>query len=140
MESHCLRLASLPHTTKLFAAYLEDFSRVKQFFAHAPDEAGVAEAARGIDLPASARRAVVEVLREQNRAFGADAATERSLERLAKGAVAIVTGQQVGLFSGPAYSFYKALTAIRWAEKLTGRGLMLCRCFGWQLRIMIWRK
>ena len=49
--------------------------------------------------------------------FGADAATERSLDRLAKGAVAIVTGQQVGLFSGPAYSFYKALTAIRWAEK-----------------------
>ena len=71
----------------------------------------------------SARRAVVEVLREQNRGFGADAATERSLERLAKGAVAIVTGQQVGLFSGPAYSFYKALTAIRWAEKLTGRGI-----------------
>jgi len=123
MESHCLRLASLPHTTKLFAAYLEDFSRVKKFFAHTPDEAGVAEAARGIDLPASARRAVVEVLREQNRGFGADAATERSLERLAKGAVAIVTGQQVGLFSGPAYSFYKALTAIRWAEKLTGLGI-----------------
>ena len=123
MESHCLRLASLPHTTKLFAAYLEDFSRVKAFYAHTPDEAGVTAAARAVDLPTASRRAVVEVLREQNRAFGADAATERSLDRLAKGAVAIVTGQQVGLFGGPAYSFYKALTAIRWAETLTARGI-----------------
>ena len=123
MESHCLRLASLPHTTKLFAAYLEDFARVKAFYAHTPDEAGVTAAARAVDLPTASRRAVVEVLREQNRAFGADAATERSLDRLAKGAVAIVTGQQVGLFGGPAYSFYKALTAIRWAETLTARGI-----------------
>lgn len=123
MESHCLRLASLPHTTKLFAAYLEDFSRVEKFYAHTPDEAGVVEAARAVELSATSRRATVEVLREQNRGFGADAATERSLERLAKGAVAVVTGQQVGLFSGPAYSFYKALTAIRWAEKLSARGI-----------------
>lgn len=123
MESHCLRLASLPHTTKLFAAYLEDFSRVKKFYAHAPDEAGVVEAARAVELSDSSRRAVVEVLREQNQGYGADAATERSLDRLARSAVAIVTGQQVGLFGGPAYSFYKALTAIRWAEKLSARGI-----------------
>lgn len=123
MESHCLRLALLPHTTKLFAAYLEDFSRVKKFYVHAPDEAGVMEAARAVELSSTSRRAVVEVLREQNRGYGADVATERSLERLAKGAVAIVTGQQVGLFGGPAYSFYKALTAIRWAEKLSARGI-----------------
>src|SRR5580704_8447572 len=123
MESHCLRLASLPHTSKLFAAYLEDFSRVKQFYGHTPDETGVVAAARAVDLPLASRRAVIEVLRDQNRAFGADTATERSLDRLAKGAVAIVTGQQVGLFSGPAYSFYKALTAIRWAENLTAHGI-----------------
>ncbi len=123
MESHCLRLASLPHTSKLFAAYLEDFSRVKQFYGYTPDETGVVAAARAVDLPLASRRAVIEVLRDQNRAFGADTATERSLDRLAKGAVAIVTGQQVGLFSGPAYSFYKALTAIRWAENLTAHGL-----------------
>jgi bacillithiol synthase len=123
MESHCIPLASLPHTTKLFAAYLEDFRRVKTFFVHTPDEAGVEAAARAIDFPPSARRAVVEVLREQNRAFGADDTTEESLERLANGAVAIVTGQQVGLFSNPAYSFYKALTTLRWAENLTKRGI-----------------
>ncbi len=123
MESHCLRLASLPHTTKLFAAYLEDFSRVKPFYLRSPDGAGVEAAARAVDFPAGVRRAVVEVLREQNRAFGADDSTEKSLRRLGDGAVAIVTGQQVGLFSGPAYSFYKALTALRWAARLSERGI-----------------
>ncbi len=60
---------------------------------------------------------MVEVLREQNRAFGAGADTSRNLDRLANGAAAIVTGQQVGLFTGPAYSLYKAISAVRYAEE-----------------------
>jgi bacillithiol synthase len=64
----------------------------------------------------------VEVLREQNRKFGTDASTDKSIDRLAEGAVAIVTGQQVSLFLGPSYSVYKAVSAIRWADKITHQG------------------
>ena len=45
-----------------------------------------------------------------------------NLDRLAAGAAAIVTGQQVGLFSGPAYSIYKAISTVRWADAITQRG------------------
>ena len=122
MERHCLRFSELPHTTKLFGAFLDHFGGVAQFYAHPPNEEGIQSAAGELKLDASTRQAVVEVLREQNRRFGADSTTERSLDRLAAGAVAIVTGQQVGLFSGPSYSFYKALTTIGLARRLTERG------------------
>ena len=122
MEFHCLRFSELPHTTKLFATFLEDFQRLAKFYAHAPDEQGIRAAAREVRLDADVRSAVVEVLREQNRRLGADPSTTRNLDRLAAGAVAIVTGQQVGLFSGPAYSFHKALTAIGRARQLTEQG------------------
>jgi bacillithiol biosynthesis cysteine-adding enzyme BshC len=56
------------------------------------------------------------------RAFGP--AGERNLSALSeRGTLCVVTGQQAGLFLGPLYTFYKALTAIAWAravERETG--------------------
>jgi bacillithiol synthase len=123
MECHCLRLTELPHTTKLFADYLENFGRVAKWYGHSPDETGVVESAREIKLDSGMRREVVGILREQNQRFGADTAVMRNIDRLGEGAAAIVSGQQVGLFTGPAYSFYKAVSAVRWAEHLTSRGI-----------------
>ncbi len=89
------------------------------YYSHPPTESGIDAAAREIQLDPAARSALVEVLRDQNRRFGADAVTEKNIDRLAAGAVAIVTGQQVGLFTGPAYTLYKAVSAIACAEQLT---------------------
>ena len=127
MEPHCLAFRELPHTTKLFSTFIDDFSRVGRYFAHPPTEAGVLAAASEVHLAPEIRRSVVDVLREQNQRLGADstidAATATNLDRLASGAVAIVTGQQVGLFSGPSYSIYKAVSVLRWAEAITRRGI-----------------
>jgi bacillithiol biosynthesis cysteine-adding enzyme BshC len=127
MESSCIPYREIPHTAKLFATFLEDFSRVSTFYAYPPSAAGVDAAARAVNYHPGMRQHVVEILREQNQHFTPqgklDPATAHNLERLAGGAVAIVTGQQVGLFSGPAYTIYKALSAIRCAEETTRRGI-----------------
>jgi bacillithiol biosynthesis cysteine-adding enzyme BshC len=122
MECHCLGPAETPHTTKLYATFLEDFGRLAEFYSHPPTEEGLLRAARAVPQDAEKRRAVAELLREQNRSLGADGETQSNIARLAAGAVAVVTGQQVGLFTGPAYSIYKALTALRIAQQLTERG------------------
>jgi bacillithiol biosynthesis cysteine-adding enzyme BshC len=123
MESHCLSFRDVPHTTKIFATFLEDFKGVSAYFGHPPTESGVIASAGGVRLDPAIRSGVVEVLREQNRVFGADASTTSSLDRLSSGAVAIVTGQQVGLFGGPAFSFYKAIASVCWAEEMTRHGI-----------------
>jgi bacillithiol synthase len=123
MESHCLPFRELPHTSELFSTFLEQFDRVSSYYAHAPTTQGILDSAREVRLDPETRRGVVEILREQNARFGAGEDASRSLDRLAAGAVAIVTGQQVGLFSGPLYSFFKAVSAIRFAEEITRRGV-----------------
>ncbi len=123
MECSWISPAELPGTTRLYSTFLSDFSRVSDFYSHPPNANGIDKSAREIRLEDSVRRAVVEVLRNQNRAFGGDDAATRSLDRLRDGAVAVVTGQQVGLFGGPAYSIYKALTAVHVARELSERGV-----------------
>ncbi|MCL6482155.1 MAG: bacillithiol biosynthesis cysteine-adding enzyme BshC [Firmicutes bacterium] len=118
MESHCISLHELPHISPLLSAFLEQFDRVAPFYAYPPTLEGVLASARAVAPDMELRRRVVEVLREQNRAFGSDDSVVQNLERLSAGAVAVVTGQQVSLFGGPAYSFYKALSAIALARQL----------------------
>src|SRR5579862_9222162 len=123
MECSWIAAADLPGTTRLYSTFLSDFAGVSQFYRHPPTAAGINEAAAQIHLDPVILRGVVDVLRQQNQEFGGDAATVRNLDRLRDGAVAVVTGQQVGLFGGPAYSIYKALTAVHVARELTERGV-----------------
>jgi bacillithiol synthase len=123
MDCRALSPAQLPNTTKLFRDYVEKFSRVSSFFEHSPEFKSISAYAKKLKFPADRRRQVAEILRAQNQLFGSGPETLANLDRLAEGAVAVVSGQQVGLFGGPAYAFYKALSAIQAARELTQKGI-----------------
>jgi bacillithiol biosynthesis cysteine-adding enzyme BshC len=123
MDCRALLPHQLPHTPKLYRDYVENFAKVAPFFEHEPNLKNVRQYARKLEFPAERRQDVASILRAQNQTFGSSDETQKNLERLADGAVAVVTGQQVGLFSGPAYAFYKALSAIATARELTESGV-----------------
>jgi bacillithiol biosynthesis cysteine-adding enzyme BshC len=123
MDCRALAFCQLPHQPKLFLDYLDHFEKVKSFYAHPPAMSAVTRSARRLDYPGDRRAEVTSILRNQNMALGAGAESLSNLDRLENGAVAVVTGQQVGLFSGPAYSVYKALTAVQIAKELTRAGI-----------------
>lgn len=118
MDPACIPHTDVPGTTQLFADFTYRFDRVSRFYRHNPhDPAALTAAAAEIDYPADRRAAMVEALRRQN-------GKRESLRLLAQpGTVAVVTGQQVGLFSGPAYTIYKAVTAAHLARTLTASGV-----------------
>ena len=123
MQPACIRHTDLPGTSRLFADFTYHFERVARYYRHDPHNPdSLKKAAAEIDYPADRRAALVAALTVQN--GGAQNGASDSLRKLAEpGTVAVVTGQQVGLFSGPAYTIYKALTAARLAQHLTDQGV-----------------
>jgi bacillithiol biosynthesis cysteine-adding enzyme BshC len=116
LQPECLPFTAVPGTTRLFADYVARAEAVRAFYpagfaAHPPEH-----------FPAERRRAVAGILEKQNTAWGASQATLENIARLREGAAAIVTGQQVGLFGGPLFALYKALTAIKLATERTQAG------------------
>src|ERR1051325_11048788 len=117
MACTCVRHSDLPGASKLFLDLLYHPDGLRPYYPHLPSDPESYARAAKIDFSRERRAALIETLRPGN-------AGNASLDRLAEpGTVAVVTGQQVGLFSGPAYTIYKALTAVKLAGELAARGI-----------------
>ncbi len=119
---------AIPGTNTLYKNYLTAFDRVAEFYEHPyRGEAAIAEQAARMEARPRNRRRLAEILLQQNRRFGAGEKTFANIDKLVDdNALVIITGQQTGLFGGPLYVLYKALTAIKLVDRLSRQ----CeRCF-----------
>lgn len=122
MSGACIRHSEIPASTPLFLDYLYEFDRASRFYRHPPALSSVPAAVAEMRFDQERRQALVEALAEQNSDGGP--AAEAHLAQLADpNTVVVVTGQQVGLFGGPVFAIYKALTAARFAAHLTSQGI-----------------
>jgi bacillithiol biosynthesis cysteine-adding enzyme BshC len=120
-----LPFEQIPHQTRLFLDYLRDPVALRRFYPSSvrfhhelPTRAPEVFAAHRTD-----RGKLCDALEAMNRSWGATKETLANIESLrASDCVAVVTGQQAGLFTGPLYTIYKALSAVKLAGCLTQRG------------------
>jgi bacillithiol biosynthesis cysteine-adding enzyme BshC len=121
-----LSFDQIPQQTRLFLDYLRDPIALRRFYPEAVKF--------HYDLPARANRVLgayqtdrhqlCDALDRMNRGWGADDKTLANIHLLQEAdCLAVVSGQQAGLFGGPLYTIYKALSAVKLAECMTQRGV-----------------
>lgn len=122
MSDQAISFRDIPRTSRLFLDFLYDGERVAGFY-HGRHGLTLAGRASEVIAGSFARPEVADILLEQNRAAGAGPETLANIERLrAPDSVVVITGQQAGLFTGPLFTLYKAISAIKLAEKLRAEG------------------
>ena len=121
-----LSFERIPQQTRLFLDYLRDPIALRRFYP---------EAVRNhFDLPARAERVLhaqqtnrdelSDALERMNRNWRASEKTLSNINLLRQAdCLAVVSGQQAGLFGGPLYTIYKALSAVKLGECLSQRGM-----------------
>jgi bacillithiol synthase len=120
-----LRFTDIPRTSRLFNDFLYDYDKVGRFYTnYGRLVTPIIEHARLVGEQQFDRKRVPDALERINRAAGSPELTFQHIDLLRRpGSVAIVTGQQAGLFTGPLYTVYKALTVIKLAHCLREQGV-----------------
>src|SRR2546426_9800491 len=120
-----LRFTEIPRTTRLFNDFLYDYPKVARFYCNFGRSAEpIADHARRVGAQPFDRKRVPDALDRINRRVGSPELTFKHIDMLRRpGSVAVVTGQQAGLFTGPLYTIHKALTVIKLAACLRDQGI-----------------
>jgi bacillithiol biosynthesis cysteine-adding enzyme BshC len=115
-----IAINKLPGLSSLVRDYFYEYDKVSEFFAgNFRDLNAYTRQIENVRSRNYSRERLAGILKEQNLGYGCEARTVGNIQKLSENkAGAVVTGQQVGLFLGPLYTIYKALTAIKLAESL----------------------
>src|SRR5262245_56496449 len=109
-----LPFSRLPGMNALFLDYIDGAEKVRPFY---PER----NQPRMLQIPHRAE--LCEILHKQNGRFG-NVHSSALLEKLSRGdTYCVITGQQVGLLTGPLYTIWKALTMLKYCEIFEQRGI-----------------
>ena len=123
-----------PWIRRLAADYAYDFPSVAPFFSGNPVEpASWAEAVARTQAHGRQRAEIAGIIAAQQRRRGAapPAAAAAAASLADPQTVAIVTGQQAGLFGGPLFTLLKAITALKLADRVTEAHHVPCVAVFW---------
>jgi bacillithiol synthase len=123
VKAQCLPFRQIPHTTPLFNDFLPWAPSIQPFYSRSPHfSEWLKDETSAVSYDSARRTRVADILERQNRAWDPSPKTLENIARLRGGAFALVTGQQVGLFGGPLFSIFKALTTIKLAQEAAAAG------------------
>lgn len=121
-----LSFDQIPQQSRLFLDYLRDPTALRQFYPEAVRHHFELSDRRDRVLAnhQTDRAGLCDALERMNRGWEASKETIANIDLLRNSdCIAVVSGQQAGLFGGPLYTIYKALSAVKLAECLSQRGI-----------------
>ncbi len=121
MNAECLPITAIPGASRLFRDVCAGDPKLSAWYGPSPRQSGW-HSQPSDQLSAEAapdREAMAALLAQQNAAIPQASA---QIERLRQRARVMVTGQQVGLLGGPAFTIHKAATAIALAGRASQAG------------------
>ena len=104
--------------SKLFTTYINDFEKLRSFYSYNPlSKQEVQQKAERVSGFVD-REKLIDALKDFHSKLGISAAQTDQVKKLSQNnALAVVTGQQLGMYGGPVFTIYKTLTAIALARK-----------------------
>ena len=115
----------IPNQSRLFLDYLNDPIALRRFYPSAVrfHHELPARALEVLGAHKTDRDALCRALARMNQSWGASEQTLGNIKLLnERDCIAVVSGQQAGLFTGPLYTIYKALSAVKLAGCLSQSG------------------
>lgn len=131
LRFEAIDIALLPGINPIFRDYVKGEPALRDFYRWDPREPHDT-LLKLLGRRRYPRDELATILTDQNRSLGAGDSLLESIARLrVPQAMTVVTGQQVGLFGGPLYTLYKALTAVELARQIESQWRIPCLPLFW---------